>query len=202
MSDLIAAPPVTSRGEFAVLQAALSGRFTIERELGRGGMGTVFLARDLALDRLVAIKVLPPALGAQPELRERFLRETRTAAGLSHPNIVPIHSVAQHGDLVFYVMGYIDGETLAQRVARVGPLPATEVARILQEAGWALSYAHGRGLVHRDVKADNVLIERATGRAMLMDFGIARLATSTLTTAGETLGTPQYMSPEQAAGEP
>jgi serine/threonine-protein kinase len=183
------------------LQEATRGRYLLDRELGRGGMGVVYLARDLSLDRPVAIKLLPPAFAAQPELRERFLRETRTAAGLSHPNIVPIHAVEEVGGLVFYVMGYVDGETLSQRVRRAGPLPATEVARVLQECAWALSYAHGRGIVHRDVKPDNILVERGTGRAFLTDFGIARLAGSTMTAAGASLGTPQYMSPEQATGE-
>ncbi len=197
MTATAAAP----ESERAALEAALAGRYAIERELGRGGMGVVYLARDLALERPVAIKLLPPALAAQPELRDRFLRETRTAAGLSHPNIVPIHAVEERAGLVYFVMGYIDGETLSERVRRAGPLPAAEVARVLQEAAWALSYAHGRGIVHRDVKADNILIERATGRAFITDFGIARLAGSTLTAVGESLGTPQYMSPEQATGE-
>jgi len=183
------------------LQAATAGRYVLERELGRGGMGVVYLARDLALERPVAIKLLPPAFAAQPELRERFLRETRTAAGLSHPNIVPIHAVEERDGLVFFVMGYVDGETLTQRVQRSGPLPPAEVARVLQECAWALSYAHGRGIVHRDVKPDNILVERGTGRAFLTDFGIARLADSTMTAAGASLGTPQYMSPEQATGE-
>jgi serine/threonine-protein kinase len=164
-------------------------------------MGIVYLARDIALERPVAIKLLPPALAAQPELRERFLREIRTAAGLSHPNIVPIFSVEERDGLVFYAMGFVDGETLAERVRRAGPLPPSEGARVLQEAAWALSYAHGRGIVHRDVKPDNILIEHATGRAFLTDFGIAHLASSTMTAAGVSLGTPQFMSPEQAAGE-
>ena len=183
------------------LQAATADRYLLERELGRGGMGVVYLARDVALDRPVAIKLLPPTLAAQPELRDRFLRETRTAASLSHPNIVPIHAVEEREGLVFFVMGFVDGETLAERVRRAGPLPPTEVARVLQECAWALSYAHGRGIVHRDVKADNILVERGTGRAFLTDFGIARLANSTMTAAGASLGTPQYMSPEQATGE-
>jgi serine/threonine-protein kinase len=190
------------RAEPLTLQEALAGRYTVERELGRGGMGVVYLARDLTLERQVAIKLLPAELAAQPELRARFLRETRTAAGLSHPNIVPIYSVEEQHGLVFFAMGYVDGETLTQRVRRMGPLPASEVARLLQDAAWALSYAHGRGIVHRDVKPDNILIERATGRAFLTDFGIARVANSTMTAVGTSLGTPQFMSPEQAAGEP
>ncbi len=199
MSPTAALPAETA--ELVALQAAVAGRYALERELGRGGMGVVYLARDLALGRPVALKVLPPDSAARPDRRERFLRETRTAAALTHPNIVPIHAVDERDGVAFYVMGYVDGETLTERVRRTGPLPAGEVARVLQEAGWALSYAHGRGIVHRDVKADNILIERGTGRVFLTDFGIAHVAHSTLTTAGESLGTPQYMSPEQAAGE-
>jgi len=187
--------------ELSALQRAVAGRYEIDRELGRGGMGIVYLAHDIALERPVAIKLLPPALAAQPELRERFLREIRTAAGLSHPNIVPIFSVEERDGLVFYAMGFVDGETLAERVRRAGPLPPSEAARVLQEAAWALSYAHGRGIVHRDVKPDNFLIEHATGRTFLTDFGIAHLANSTMTAAGVSLGTPHFMSPEQAAGE-
>jgi serine/threonine-protein kinase len=184
------------------LQTAIAGRYSLERELGRGGMGAVFLARDLKLDRLVAIKVLPPELAVRPELRERFLRETRTAASFSHPNIVSVHSVEETGSLLFFVMSFVDGETLTQRVKRQGPLPVADATRLLQEIAWALSYAHGRGVVHRDVKPDNVLLERATGRALVMDFGIARsVAASGLTQMGETIGTPHFMSPEQAAGD-
>jgi eukaryotic-like serine/threonine-protein kinase len=184
------------------IQATLAGRYTVERELGRGGMATVYLARDVLLDRLVAIKVLLPELAVRPELRERFLRETRTAASFSHPNIVPVHAVEETPTLLFFVMGYVDGETLTQVVRRHGPLTAAAAARLIQEVAWALSYAHGRGVVHRDVKPDNILLERATGRAMVTDFGIARaFATSGLTQVGEVVGTPHFMSPEQAAGE-
>ncbi|HET7584484.1 MAG TPA: serine/threonine-protein kinase [Gemmatimonadaceae bacterium] len=193
--------PATDDLETGALERAVAGRYAIERELGRGGMGVVYLARDLALERAVAIKLLPRVLAAQPELRERFLRETRTAAGLSHPHIVPIHAVEERDGLVYYVMGFIDGESLTERVRRVGPLPPDEVARVLQESAEALAYAHERGIVHRDVKADNILLERGTGRAFLTDFGIARVADSTMTMAGQSLGTPQYMSPEQATGE-
>jgi serine/threonine-protein kinase len=184
------------------LSDAIAGRYSVERELGRGGMGAVFLARDLKLDRLVAIKVLPPELAVRPELRERFLRETRTAASFSHPNIVSVHAVEETAGLLFFVMAYVEGETLAQRVTRQGPLPVPEATRLLQEMAWALSYAHGRGVVHRDVKPDNILLERATGRALVMDFGIARsVAVSGLTQMGEAVGTPHFMSPEQAAGD-
>src|SRR5438270_458375 len=153
--------PLATDSELVALQEACSGRFAIERELGRGGMGVVVLARDLLLGRPVAIKVLPLALARQAPLRDRFLREARTAAGLSHPNIVPIHSVEEHDDVVFFVMGFVEGETLAQRVARQGPLGPVDATRLVQEVAWALAYAHGRGIVHRDIKPDNILIERA-----------------------------------------
>jgi serine/threonine-protein kinase len=195
-------PDVLS-SEFVALQHAVAGRYSLEGELGRGGMGIVFLARDVALDRLVAIKLLPPAQAAQVGLKDRFLREARTAAGLSHPNIVPIHVVEEAGGLVFFVMAFIEGETLGQRLRTKGPLSPVTGARVLQEVAWALAYAHARGVVHRDVKPDNILIEQGTGRAMVSDFGIARAGETTgSTAAGEILGTAQYMSPEQASGEP
>jgi hypothetical protein len=188
---------------FLALQGALAGRYALERELGRGGMGVVFLARDISLDRPVAIKLLPPALAGVAALRARFLREARTAARLSHPNIVPIHAVEEHGEFVLFVMGYVEGETLGQRIARQGPLPAGEAARILQEVAWALAYAHQHGVIHRDVKPDNILLERATGRALVSDFGIAQVSDADPTTgAGEIVGTARYMSPEQLAGQP
>jgi serine/threonine-protein kinase len=187
---------------FLAFQEAVVGRYSLERELGRGGMGVVYLAREVRLDRPVAIKLLPPELSAQPQLRDRFMREARTAARLSHPYIVPIHSVDEIGGFVFYVMAYVDGETLGQRVASRGPLPPNEVTRILREVAWALAYAHAQGVVHRDVKPANILLERGTERAMVTDFGIARVTQSGGETAiGEVLGTPEYMSPEQAAGE-
>ena len=187
--------------EFIALQRVVAGRYSLDRELGRGGMGVVFLARDVALDRLVAIKLLPPDLAADPALRARFLTEARTAAGLSHPNIVPIHAVEEHGDLVFFVMGYVDGGTLGSRVRHDGPLPTMELTRAIQEVAWALGHAHARGVIHRDVKPDNVLFERDTGRALVTDFGIARVIEAGDTPpSGAVRGTPQYMSPEQASG--
>ncbi len=188
--------------EFLALQEVLAGRYSIERELGRGGMGIVLLARDVALDRLVAIKLLPPHLAASAEARERFLQEARTAAGLSHPNIVPIHAVEQQGALVFFVMGFVDGETLRERVARAGPLPPRMAMKALQEVGWALAYAHQRGVIHRDIKPDNIMIERATDRALVTDFGIAVGGRARGGGTGEIMGTARYMSPEQALGEP
>jgi serine/threonine-protein kinase len=193
----------TASTEFLALQKAIAGRYSLERELGRGGMGIVYLARDVALDRPVAIKLLPPALATQSELRERFLREARTAAGLSHPNIVPIHGVEEHGDLVFFVMGFVDGESVRDRVVRAGPLAPTAAMKMLQEVAWALAHAHAKGIVHRDVKPDNILIERASGRALVTDFGIARVMDEQrMTATGEIVGTAAYVSPEQASGEP
>ncbi len=193
--------PVPGSPEFVALQEAVKGRYSLEREIGRGGMGVVFLARDVALDRPVAIKLLPPDLAARDDLREAFLREARTAARLVHPNIVPMHAVEEHGRLVFFVMTYVDGETLGARVRRAGPLAAGEVMRITQEVAWALAHAHARGVVHRDVKPDNILLERATGRALVVDFGIARVVQSLDPGGRAPAGTPQYMSPEQARGE-
>ena len=187
--------------EFLALQELLAGRYSIERELGRGGMGIVLLARDVALDRPGAIKLLPPHLAARPDERERFLQEARTAAGLSHPNIVPIHLVESHGDLVFFVMGFVDGETLRDRVERAGPLSPRLAMKLLQEVAWALGAAHQRGVIHRDVKPDNIMIERATERAVVTDFGIA-LGSQSVASDGSVTGTARYMSPEQACGEP
>src|SRR5437588_2175322 len=188
--------------EFLALQELLAGRYSIERELGRGGMGIVLLARDVALDRPVAIKLLPPYLASRPDERERFLQEARTAAGLSHPNIVPIHLVEAHGDLVFFVMGFVDGETLRERVERGGPLPPRLAMKLLQEVAWALGAAHQRGVIHRDVKPDNIMIERATERAVVTDFGIALGTRAAESAGGPVVGTARFMSPEQACGEP
>src|SRR5687768_7613187 len=166
-------------------------------------MGIVYLARDVQLDRDVAIKVLPTHLAHQREARERFLREARMAAGLSHPHIVPIHRVSEIGGFVFFVMSYVEGETLGERLRTRGPLPADEAARVLREVAWALAYAHGRGIVHRDVKPDNILLEAGTGRALVTDFGIAHggSSDSPVTDPGKIMGTAHFMSPEQAASE-
>ena len=192
-------PDLATAEVFDRLRAALAGRYTIERELGRGGMAIVYLARDIALDRTVAVKVLPPHLAADASSRERFLREARTAAGLSHPNIVPIHLVEERDGLVYFVMAFVDGESLGERVHRAGPLRPADAARLVQEVAWALAYAHGRGIVHRDIKPDNILIDKGSGRALVADFGIARVAaTETMSQQGEVIGTLRYMSPEQS----
>ena len=186
--------------ELLALQQAVAGRFSLVREIGRGGMGIVFLARDLALERFVAIKLLPPHLATDREARERFVREARTVAALSHPHIVPIHLVDASGDVVFFVMAYVDGETLGERVRRAGPLPSSEAMRVLQEVAWALAHAHANGIVHGDVKPDNVLLDAGSGRAMVTDFGIAHVLARTTPNDGVVRGTPQYVSPEVAQG--
>jgi hypothetical protein len=188
--------------EFPGLTAALAGQYQIERELGRGGTGIVLLARDVKLDRAVALKVLPPALATNATTRERFLREARTAAQLSHPNIVPIHRADELGGYAFFAMGFVDGETVAQRLDARGPFPAADVVRLLRDTAWALAYAHARGVVHRDVKPENIMLERGTDRVVVTDFGIAQGAeASRLTATGNVLGSVHFMSPEQGAGE-
>ena len=181
------------------LQDAVAGTWSIERELGRGGMGVVYLARDVALDRPVAIKVLHPELAADSEQRVRFIGEARTGARLSHPHLVPIYAVEERGDIVFFVMALIDGESVGEKVRRQGPLDAPEAERIMREIGWGLAYAHVMELVHRDVTLDNILLERSTGRAVLADFGIA----SEIDRVGEgnLVGTPAYLAPEVIQGE-
>ena len=188
--------------DFETFARLLSGQYELDREIGRGGMGIVYLGRDLKLDRQVAIKTLPPHLATDARVRERFLREARTAAKLSHPNIVPIYRADEIDGHVFFVMGYVDGESLAERIAGAGPLDAREVLRTTRDVASALGYAASHGVVHRDVKAENILLDRHSGAAMVTDFGIARLAeASPLTATGQVLGTVYYMSPEQVAGE-
>src|SRR6059058_4875869 len=190
-----------------MLDRALAGRYVLERRLGRGGTGVVFLARELRLDRPVAIKLLDPPKAGDPIARRRFLGEARTAAQLSHPNIVPIFSVDECADVVFFAMAYVDGQTLGQRIREHGPLSPEESARMLRDVARALAHAHERGVIHRDVKPDNILLSARGGetRALLTDFGVARALGSErpdrLTRTGFTVGTPLYMCPEQAFGE-
>ena len=189
----------------ARLAEALGDAYTIEGEIGRGGMGVVYRARDERLQRRVAIKVLPPELAFQQDIRERFTREAQTAAKLSHPHIVPIHTVGEGLGLVYFVMGFVDGESVAGRIRRRGRLPVDEARRIMAEAADALSAAHALSIIHRDIKPDNILLEGSRGRVMVTDFGIAKALSgssgATLTGAGVAIGTPAFMSPEQAAGE-
>src|SRR4051812_32725144 len=152
--------PAEFTSDFARFAAALAGQYELECEIGRGGMGVVYRARDLRLDRRVAIKTLPPHLASDPVVRERFLREARTAAALSHQHIVPIHRADEIGGHVFFVMGLVDGESMAQRIRGEGRLDAREVVRELTDVADALGYAHRHGVIHRDVKAENILIER------------------------------------------
>ncbi len=201
--------PVASAADTELLarvEQVLAPTFALDHEIGRGGMGIVYLARDSRLKRPVAIKVLPPELAFRSDIRSRFLREAETAAQLSHPNIVPIFTVDERGGLVFFVMGYVEGETLAQRMQRDGRIAPAETRGLLTEVASALAYAHSRGVIHRDIKPDNILLSSEGGRAMVTDFGIARAVSagsgdSRLTATGVAIGTPAYMSPEQCAGD-
>ncbi|MBC7896950.1 MAG: serine/threonine protein kinase, partial [Cytophagaceae bacterium] len=187
--------------DLSAIQHALSDQYRFERLLGQGGMGEVYLARDVMLERHVAIKVLPAADAGDGEQLERFLREARTAAQLSHPHVVPIYFADQVAGQAFFVMSYVDGESLAERLRARGPLPVSDVVRTMREVSWALAYAHARGVVHRDVKPENIMLERGTGRALVTDFGIAHSQDHTrLTLDGLVVGTVHYMSPEQVQG--
>jgi len=192
----------------AELQAHFADRYTIERELGGGGMSRVVLAKDARLDRRVVIKLLPPSVTATLSA-ERFKREIMLAAALQHPNIVPVLSAGDFGTLPYFVMPFIDGESLRARMQR-GPLSVREAVTILKDVTRALAFAHGRGVIHRDIKPDNVLL--AAGAAVVTDFGVAKAITAsrqggqvsagTMTGVGTSLGTPAYMAPEQAAADP
>ncbi len=193
---------VPLNADTAAYQTAFEGQYALERELGRGGMGIVYLARDVKLDRRVAIKVLPPLLAAKDDIRERFVREARTASKLSHPSIVPVYRADELRGVAFFVMAYIEGESLGERIRDRGALPAADVVRWLREVALALGSAHAVGVVHRDVKPENILLERSSSRALMSDFGIPRVEQSTtLTEDGHILGTAAYMSPEQVNGE-
>ena len=189
----------------AVAERALAANYELDNELGRGGMGIVYRAKDRRLKRLVAIKLLPPELAFRSEIKTRFLREAETAAQLSHPNIVPIYSVDERDGLVYFVMALVEGPTLAKKMYEDGQLSVDETRRVLREVANALAYAHARGVIHRDIKPDNILLDKESGRAMVTDFGIARAiqegSDSRLTATGVAIGTPAFMSPEQAAGD-
>jgi serine/threonine-protein kinase len=189
----------------AHVERALAAHYELDCEIGRGGMGIVYRAKDRRLKRQVAIKLLPPELAFRSEIKSRFLREAETAAQLSHPNIVPIYTVDEQEGLVFFVMAYVSGDNLAKRLHERGVLTVDETRRVLREVADALAYAHDRGVVHRDIKPDNILLDQTSGRPLVTDFGIARAmdseGDSRLTATGMAIGTPAYMSPEQAAGE-
>ena len=188
---------------FDRVTVAIGTQYLVDGEIGRGGSAVVYRGTDLKLGRQVAIKVLPPELAFNESVKTRFIREAQTAAGLSHPNIVPIYSVDEQGGIVYFVMGLVIGQSVASHLATDRQWPADRTERVLREVADALAYAHSRGVVHRDVKPDNILIERDTGRALVSDFGIARASEgeSRLTLTGVAVGTPAYMSPEQALGE-
>ena len=186
----------------AQLRAALGDRYRVERELGHGGMAIVFLAEDLKHRRQVAVKVLKPELSAVLG-GDRFLREIGIAAALQHPHVLPLYDSGQAEGLLYYVMPYAEGESLRQRLARDQQLPLETALQITREVGSALQYAHDRGIVHRDIKPENIML--SGGQAVVADFGIARAlsaagADERMTATGIVVGTPQYMSPEQALG--
>ena len=199
-----AAPPPTALEELRTrLTGVVAGRYTLKRTLGVGGMGAVFLAEEVGLEREVAIKVLPPKLAEDPSVVARFQREAKTAARLDHAHIIPIYRVESEGGLHYFVMKYVAGRPLDALIAARGPLPVPEAIRILSESAAALEHAHRKGVVHRDIKPANILLDQEE-RVLLADFGIAKAlaTTSELTNTGVVIGTPYYMSPEQALGTP
>jgi serine/threonine protein kinase len=182
---------------------AVGPQYELEGEIGRGGMSVVYRARDRRLGRSVAIKVLPPELAHDPAIRTRFTREAQTSAQLAHAHIVPIYDVGEREGLAYFVMAIVTGGNLATHLTREPRQPVDEVRRIIAEVADALAYAHLRGVIHRDIKPDNILLDEASGRAIVTDFGIARAieASTRLTVTGIAVGTPAYMSPEQAVGD-
>jgi len=188
------------------LARALGSSYELGDLLGRGGMASVFRAFDRRLRRPVAIKVFSPGVGVSRELKARFLKEAQTAAGLSHPHIVPVYDVGHDGELLWFVMAFVNGVSLASHVETSGRLTDSDARRVLIEVAQALAYAHARGIVHRDIKPDNILLDEANGRAMVADFGVARVQFdgdgSGATLPGVVIGTTRYMAPEQALGKP
>jgi len=178
------------------------GNYEIEFLLGRGGMGVVYKARQLSLDRLVALKILPPTLSSDASFVKRFKREARAVAKLSHPNIVQIFDIAQEDDLHFFSMDYIDGQTLDEVLKERGSLDSDEAVRIITQAASGVEHAHEIGILHRDIKPSNMILDRR-GNVKVMDFGLARMTDegSRLTQSGTLMGTLEYMSPEQCRGE-
>src|SRR5512138_394272 len=193
---------MTASDAAEALRSTLADRYRIERELGQGGMATVYLAQDLKHDRKVAVKVLKPELAAVLGA-DRFVVEIKTTAALQHPHILPLFDSGEAGGFLYYVMPFIDGETLRARLDRETQLGVDEAVRITREVADALDYAHRHGVIHRDIKPENILLH--DGRAMVMDFGIALAVSAAaggrMTETGLSLGTPHYMSPEQATAE-
>ena len=192
-------PPDGKPAELEAVRAALEADYEIIGELGRGGMAMVFRAREKELDREVAIKVLPAAMSFDTDFVERFQREARTAGKLEHPHIVPIYRVGRSGSVIYFVMKLLTGQSLATVLRDRQKLTVSEVRRIILETASALGYAAKRGVVHRDIKPDNILLD-SEGRCVVTDFGIAKTASGPLTAAGTSMGTPRYMSPEHAQG--
>src|SRR5262245_5679598 len=193
-----------------LLEKALSPSYTLVKRLGSGGMGAVYLARDPVLKRLVAVKVMAPMLAADADARARFEREAQSVASISHPNVVSVYSVGElENGVPYLVMQYIEGETMAERLQKDGPLDARSAKRVLGEVSSALAAAHRKGIIHRDIKPANILWDEDTGRAMVTDFGIAAVLERgdereavKITHTGTAIGTPAYMSPEQLLAEP
>ena len=196
-----ASDAASDAADLAIVRAALGDEYDVLDELGRGAMGVVYRARERGTDRLVAIKVLPVRLTGDESVVERFEREGKVAAQLEHPGIVPVYRVGRSGAVIYFVMQLLRGQSLAARLRKSGPMGAPEVRHVLTETARALGHAAQRGVVHRDVKPDNILLDQ-DGRPVLTDFGIARSAVDAkLTAAGITIGTPRYMSPEQARAQ-
>ncbi|HEX2778877.1 MAG TPA: serine/threonine-protein kinase [Gemmatimonadaceae bacterium] len=203
LADPLAQTSIMEEDESLVLlrslQRSLAGEFDVESEVGRGAMAIVYRATEVELGRRVALKVLPPSAPVGKAVAERFKREARLAASLDHPNIIPVYRVGQVGATHFIAMRFVDGRGLDEIIGAQGPLPVSVVIHVLRAATSALAYAHGNGIIHRDVKSGNIMVDRE-GRVMVADFGIARAAEdASLTATGSVVGTPYYMSPEQCA---
>ncbi|MGD2153282.1 MAG: serine/threonine-protein kinase, partial [Gemmatimonadales bacterium] len=180
------------------LRAVTSGEFEILGEIGHGGMARVYLALELALDRQVALKVLSPLFAEYPEIVKRFQHEARTAGQLNHPHIVPVFAVYQGDGLSFFTMPFVKGASFREIMHEAGPLELDPALEFLRQAASGLSYAHQHGVIHRDVKPENMMLEETTGRLVLTDFGLAKaLGAESLTVPGDMIGTPHYMAPEQ-----